>query len=394
MRASYTAIWQDAAMAVTPPPRARLDSIDLLRGAVMILMALDHARDFWVFPQPRPTDLAHTTPILFATRWVTHFCAPVFSFLAGTAAFLSAARGKPKRSLAWFLFTRGLWLILLDITIVRAGFFGTAPVGIGLVTLWALGGSMMVLAPLVFLPTWTVAAIAVAILAGHNLTDGIHGGPIWTLLHTGGPVGTLFGAQVRVAYPLLPWIGVMAAGYAFGEVLLLPAEKRRRLLTALGAGMLVLFAVLRGVNLYGDPHAWTAQPRGMLYSFFSVLNCEKYPPSLSYFLMTMGPSLLALRLLDGVQVSPRNFVVVFGRVPLFFYVVHLFALHVPVWIWFGRRYGGAVLDISFFRAPPDYGAPLWVAYGAWALAIVALYPLCRWYASVKSRSRSAWLSYL
>jgi uncharacterized membrane protein len=374
--------------------RARLDSIDLLRGAVMILMALDHARDFFTFHQPQPEDLAHATPALFATRWVTHFCAPVFSFLAGTAAFLSASRGKPKPALAWFLFSRGLWLILLDVTVVRLGFFGTADVGIGLVTLWALGGAMIALAPMVFLPTWAVGAIAVGIIAGHDLTDGMQGGALWTALHVGGEVGTLFGQQVHVRYPLLPWIGVMAAGYAFGEVMLLPTERRRRTLTALGCGMLVAFVILRGFNLYGDPRPWAEQPRGPLFSFFAVLNCAKYPPSLAYFLMTMGPSLLALRFLDGVQVSPSNFVIVFGRVPLFYYVLHLFALHIPAWIYFSRRYGSAVLGISFFRAPPDYGLPLATAYLAWALAIVALYPLCRWYASVKARSSSAWLSYL
>jgi uncharacterized membrane protein len=253
---------------------------------------------------------------------------------------------------------------------------------------------MIVLAPLVFLPAWAVGALGVLILAAHNLTDGVHGGGLWALLHTGGKVGTLFGVEVRVAYPLLPWIGVMATGYGFGEILQLPTEKRRRALTLVGAGMLLSFALLRGLNLYGDPHPWAQPPRGALYSFFSVLNCEKYPPSLSYFLMTMGPSLLALRLLDGVQVSPGNFVVVFGRVPLFFYVVHLFALHIPAWLLFSRRYGSAVLGITFFRPPPDYGVPLWAAYVAWALTIVALYPLCRWYASLKARSRNPWLSYL
>jgi uncharacterized membrane protein len=397
MRASYTAIWQDGAMPVSAPQgapaRARLDSIDLLRGAVMILMALDHSRDFFTSTKPNPTDLASTTPILFATRWVTHFCAPVFSFLAGTAAFLSASRGKPKRSLAWFLFTRGLWLIVLGQTVVHFAFFGTTP-AIGGATLWALGAAMIALAPMVFLPTWAIGAIAVAIVAGHNLTDGIRGGIWWKVLHTGGPIGTIFGVPVFVGYPILPWIGVMAGGYAFGEVMLLPVEKRRRLLVSLGAGMLVLFAILRGANLYGDPHPWRSQPRGALFSFLSVLNCEKYPPSLSFLLMTMGPALLALRFLDGVRVSPDNFVVVFGRVPLFYYVLHLYALHIPAWLWFSRRYGASVLSINFFHAPADYGEPLVVAYIAWALAVVALYPLCRWYASLKARSRNPLLSYL
>jgi uncharacterized membrane protein len=380
--------------AAAPTARIRLDSIDLLRGAVMILMALDHSRDFFTSPRLGPLNLAATTPILFTTRWITHFCAPVFSFLAGTAAFLSASRGKPKPSLAWFLFSRGMWLIFLELTLVRLGFFGVGAIGIGAATLWALGGAMVVLAPLVFLPTWAVAAIGLGIIAGHDLTDGIHAGWLWGVLHTGGRVGSLFGVPVRVAYPLLPWIGVMCAGYGFGEVMVLPAEKRRPLLLGLGVGMLALFAVLRGANLYGDPHPWTSQPRGTLYTFFSIINCEKYPPSLAYFLMTMGPSLIALRLLDGVRVSPANFVVVFGRVPLFYYLLHLYALHIPAWIWFSRRYGASVVGITMFNAPPDYGLPLWTAYLAWALAVVALYPLCRWYASVKARSHNPLLSYL
>jgi uncharacterized membrane protein len=377
--------------AATP---RRLDSIDLLRGAVMILMALDHSRDFFAWPKPDATDLASTTPVLFATRWVTHFCAPVFCFLAGTAAFLSAARGKPKPALAWFLITRGVWLILLDVTLVRFGFFGFAGGGFGLATLWALGCGMIVLAALLFLPTWAIGAFAVVIVGGHDITDGFQAGPIWNALHSGGFLFNFLGMPVFAFYPVLPWIAVMAGGYAFGEVMLLPAERRRRVLWGLGAGMIVGFLLLRGSNLYGDPRPWSEQPRGTLFTALSFLNCEKYPPSLSYLLMTMGPSLLLLGFLDGIQVSARHPLIVFGRVPMFYYLTHLFVLHIPAWLYFSRRYGASVMSIAFYNAPPDYGTSLWVAYLAWGLGVAALYPVCRWYATLKEGSRNPWLSYL
>ncbi len=371
------------------PARVRLDSIDLLRGAVMILMALDHARDFFAESLVNPVDLAHTTPALFATRWVTHFCAPVFSFLAGTSAYLSLSRGKTKRSLAWFLLSRGAWLIVLDLTIVHVGFAGLDDT-LAFSTLWALGGAMMVLSALVFLPTWAVATVATLILAGHNALDSFHGGGIsWRLLHTGGPIGHHW----FVIYPLLPWIGVMAAGYAFGAVMRLPEAERRRWLWTLGLAMMAAFIILRASNLYGDPRPWSPQPRAG-YSLLSFVNTQKYPPSLLYTLMTLGPAIVALALLDGIRVSPGHFVVVFGRVPMFFYLIHLFALHIPSWIYFGSKYGARVLYLGFGDKPAGYGLPLWAAYVAWMLAVVALYPLCRWYAGVKARSTSVWLSYL
>jgi uncharacterized membrane protein len=377
-----------AAAAATVPARTRLDSIDLLRGAVMILMALDHSRDFFTTWTVNPVDLKATTPFLFATRWVTHFCAPVFSFLAGTGAFLSAARGKPKSSLSWFLFSRGLWLIVLDLTIVHVGFAGGNR-ELALITLWALGGSMIVLSALVYLPTWAIAAIGALIVCGHNAFDGINGGVVWQLLHTGGPIAP----HLAVGYPILPWIGVMALGYAFGEVVILPTEKRRRTMLLAGLSMIALFVILRSKNIYGDPDPWTAQ-KDFVFSLMSFVNTEKYPPSLLYTLMTLGPALVALALLDRVRVSPSNFVVVFGRVPMFYYILHLFFLHIPAWIVFGRRYGWSVMSFGWGTTPRDYGATLAVAYLAWALAVAALYPLCRWYAGIKARSRNPILSYL
>jgi uncharacterized membrane protein len=376
------------AVAVAPA-RARLDSIDLLRGAVMILMALDHARDFYTSWLINPVDLKTTTPFLFATRWITHFCAPVFSFLAGTGAYLSAARGKPKQSLSWFLFSRGLWLIVLDLTVVHAGFTG-ANSGFALITLWALGGSMIVLAALVFLPTWAIAAIGAVLVGGHNALDGFQGGGVaWRLLHTGGPIAP----HLFVGYPILPWIGVMALGYAFGEVVRLPSEKRRRTMLLIGSSMIALFVILRSRNIYGDPDPWSMQ-KDFVFSLMSFVNTEKYPPSLSYTLMTLGPAIIVLALLDGVQVSRDNFFVVFGRVPMFYYLLHLFFLHIPAWIYFGRRFGWSVVTFGWGSTPREYGSSLAVAYLAWALAVAALYPLCRWYAGIKARSKNPLLSYL
>jgi uncharacterized membrane protein len=246
----------------------------------------------------------------------------------------------------------------------------------------------------VFLPSWLTGAFAIVIVGGHDVTNGYRAGAVWNALHTGGPLFTVWGTPVIAFYPVLPWIGVMAGGYAFGEVMLLQKDQRRRVLYALGIGMLVLFAILRGTNLYGDPRPWSAQPRGAVFTILSFLNCEKYPPSLSFLLMTMGPSLLLLGLLDGIEVSRRHPLMVFGRVPMFYYLVHLFVLHIPAWLWFSRHYGASVISIAFYDAPPDYGLPLWSAYAAWILGVTALYPVCRWYATLKSESRNPWLSYL
>jgi uncharacterized membrane protein len=208
-------------------------------------------------------------------------------------------------------------------------------------------------------------------------------------LHTGGPLAP----HVFVGYPILPWIGVMAAGYAFGAVMVLPAERRRRVLWAMGGGMIALFCALRAGNTYGDPWPWSHQPSAT-FSLMSFVNTQKYPPSLLYSLMTLGPSILFLALFDAVRLSRNHFIVIFGRVPMFYYLCHLFILHIPAWIYFSRHYGSAVLSFGWGTTPNDYGVPLWAAYVAWALGVLALYPLCRWYAGVKARSKKPWLSYL
>jgi uncharacterized membrane protein len=382
--------------------RPRVDSVDLLRGVVMVLMALDHVRDFFsdtVF-QFDPTDLTQTTPALFFTRWVTHFCAPVFVFVAGTGAYLSASRGKTKGELSRFLITRGVFLILLDPIVIRHSWFWDFNwrFTFGQV-IWAIGWSMVVLAGLIHLPRWFGAAFGVAMIAGHNLLDGIKPeqlgawGMLWQVLHVQGFTEPLVGFQFLVIYPLIPWIGVMAAGYAFGGMLHHDSAKRRRRMFVLGLGLTAAFIVLRAIDGYGDARAWSHQKDG-LFTFLSFLNCEKYPPSLDFLLMTLGPAIAALGLLERPLGVVGRRLVVFGRVPMFYYLIHVPFVHllaVPPAL---ARYGSGVWNISPVNPPADYGYSLPVVYVVWASVVVTLYFPCRWYAGVKQRRRDWWLSYL
>lgn len=384
----------------------RLDSIDLLRGLVMVLMALDHTRDFFhvgVFQGQDPLDLKTTTLPLFFTRWITHFCAPVFVFLAGTGAFLSTTRGKTPRDLSWFLVTRGLWLVILELTWVQwAGW--TFAVNLhshwGLV-IWAIGWSMVVLAALVHLPKWAITAFGVGMIAIHNAFDSVRPEAwgqwawLWRVLHAGGPFEVAPGYTLGAGYPLIPWIGVMAAGYGFGTVLLREPAKRQGWLLRVGINLTVVFFLLRFSGLYGDAKEWSSQSTGFR-TILSMLDCTKYPPSLCYLLMTLGPALILLALLDRGTPSWLKPVLVFGRVPLFYYLLHLPMIHglavVVNLIRFGRAdwlYGS-----SPAKAPPDAGFGLPVVYFVWIGVVLLLYPACHWFADLKRRRREAWLSYL
>jgi uncharacterized membrane protein len=390
-----------------PATRPRLESIDLLRGIVMVLMALDHVRDFFTDVRGDPLNLETTTVPLFFTRWVTHFCAPVFVFLAGTGAYLTAERGKTKPQLAWFLLTRGLWLVVLELTVVHLSwFFNFEYMFVVGQVIWAIGWSMVLMSGLVFLPTWAVALIGVGLVAGHNLVPGTSLGlegrlrDAWTVLMTGPltdasvPLGE-HGAFVA-AYPILPWLGIMAAGYGFGAVYSLRAGLRRRCLVVLGATLTLLFVLLRVLNDYGDPRPWTTQQTNLLTAL-AFLNCQKYPPSLLYTLMTLGPAILALAWFDrGAGWLGRPFVV-FGQVPLFYYLLHAPLIHLVALGVAWLRYD----DISFLlnhplvSPPPEgYGYGLPVVYLIWVGVVIALYFPCRWFAGVKRRRREAWLSYL
>ena len=393
----------------TTAARARIDSIDLMRGLVMVIMALDHVRDYFHNQSQHfaPEDLAHTDGWLFFTRWITHFCAPAFVFLAGTAAYLSGRRGRTTSEVSRFLWTRGLWLVFLELTVVA--FFGWnfgINVGeLGLAVIWALGWSMVALAALVWLPWRAVLVASVGMIVLHNTLDGIRPDQfgsahwLWRLLHVRGPLHPEWG--MRVSYPLIPWIGVMGAGYCFGRILDVEPDRRLRLLVGLGLGVTAAFVVLRWSNLYGDPFPWTAQRTAVL-TLASFLNSEKYPPSLLYLLMTLGPMLLMLAAFEKVRARPWNPLLVFGRVPLFYYLLHLPLLHAVALVFAQWRYGrfAFLLDRPpSLRGPrpdfsTDYGYDLWVVYLVWAAIVLALYPLCRWYAGLKQRSKSPILSYL
>jgi uncharacterized membrane protein len=402
---------------MTDSPRPRLDAIDLLRGLVMVIMLLDHTRDYlhaeaWRFD---PLDLAKTTLAIFFTRWVTHVCAPVFVFLAGTGAWLQLQRGKPKAELSSFLLSRGLWLIFLEFTAVRFGVLFNMDyrvLGMGQV-LWAIGVSMIVLAGLVHLPWSAVLGFGLVMMLGHNALDGIRfapwaepgspvpalGAKLWMIVHQGGafPVAGWPSPVVFFLYPLIPWIGVMAAGFAFGRVYGLEATERRRWLLRLGLIATVGFVLLRATNLYGNPATWAAQ-KDAVFTVLSFLNCEKYPPSLLYLLMTLGPSLLALGVFErGGRGWLARALVTFGRVPLFFYLLQWFTAHGLSWCMHkaaGKPTGWLFENLGFSTPPDGIGFGLGVVYASWLAGLVLLYPLCAWFAGVKARRKEWWLSYL
>lgn len=369
----------------------RIESIDLLRGLVMALMALDHTRDFFGGSGVNPRDVAE--PALFLTRWITHFCAPTFIFLSGLSAYLYA-RGRTAAELSRFLFVRGLWLILVEFTIVRLGwtfdlgFFHEGTAGV----IWAIGASMVVLSALVYLPRWAIAAVALAMIAGHNLLDGVSAedlgaaSPAWHVLHQPGVVHLGNRVSVYVLYPLVPWIGVMAAGYLLGPVMQLEESARRRLLLGLGAALTIGFVLLRATNLYGDPAPWTVQETG-LSTVLSFLNCEKYPPSLLYLMMTLGPALMLLASFDHTHGALARWLVTFGQVPFFYYVVHLYLIHA-----LAVATGMAMTGV--LTSNPKIGLSLAGVYLVWLLVLVLLYPICRWFAGLKQRRTEWWWSYL
>ena len=378
--------------------RGRLDSIDLLRGLIMVIMALDHVRDYFLNVRYDPLDLKQTSVALFLTRWVTHFCAPLFIFLAGTSAYLAGTRGKSRTGLSWFLLSRGLWIIVLEFTVVRWGWtFSFDYRFLFVQVLWAIGCSMIALSGLVFLPTWIVTVIGVVMIAGHNALDGVSAAQLgipdwlWDILHTGRRFELGGDVMFLPAYPLVPWIGVMAAGYGLGAVFLLPRQRRRHCLLGLGLMLTLAFIILRGINIYGDPHPWSARSDG-LFTVLSFINCHKYPPSLLYLLMTLGPALIALAAFDR-DIGPFGKpLVTFGRVPMFFYLLHVPLIHGLAVALAYVRYSGKIFEP--WNLPPDYGYSLAVVYLVWLLVLGILYPPCRWFAGIKRRYRWAWLSYL
>jgi uncharacterized membrane protein len=387
--------------------RPRLESVDLLRGLIMIIMALDHTRDFFTNATVFPTDPANTTIPLFFTRWITHFCAPVFFLLTGTGAYLSLRR-KSKRELSRFLFTRGLWLIFLDAVVLRClaiqfnfDFHVTF-----LIVLWTLGWSMIVLTLLIYLPDAFIAIFGVVMIAGHNLFDSMapssfgRFAPFWSILHVPSLISENPQHIVFVVYPLIPWVGVTAVGYVLGRIFSWPADRRKAFLLRLGLSLTAAFVILRAINIYGDPSRWSSQA-SFARTVLSFLNTTKYPPSLLFLLMTLGPALLFLWAADNRTPKFLRPALVYGKIPLFYYVIHFPLIRLIAVLVCYARYGhiywmfqSPTIDQYPFTRPPGWGFGLPGVYLIWAFVVISLYPVCRWYAALKQRSSNPWLSYL
>ncbi len=388
-------------MEVAAPKRVRLESIDVVRGVIMILMALDHTRDFFGHPTDNPTNLATATAALFFTRWITHFCAPGFFLLTGTGSWL-ARRRKTTRELSLFLFTRGLWLIFLEVVVTRdLGWqFNFNYHLIMLFILWALGWAMIVLSGLVFLPPSVVAAFGLALIAFHNLFDSVEwSNPIWTILHVNGQLVSTPRYSIHIAYPLIPWVGVTAVGYALGQIYSWPSDRRRVFLLRAGTIITILFILLRAINIYGDPSRWRTQ-KSAVFTVLSFLNTTKYPPSLSFLLMTLGPILLFLCAADGHTPKFLRPALIFGKVPMFYYLLHIPLIHLLAIAFCYARYHqihwmfqSPALPFFPFTPPPGWGYSLPLVYLIWAVVVITLYPLCRWFAGVRQRRTEWWLSY-
>jgi uncharacterized membrane protein len=384
------------------PARPRLHSVDLVRGVVLVLLALDHVAAYFSAVRVEPADLSQISDGLFLTRWVTNLCAPTFVLLAGAGTYLALANGVPRRQQARFLAARGLGLILLELTLVRLLWtFNLDYAGQPLVLqeIAAIGVCMIALAGLLPLPATAVAGLGIAIIAGHNLLDGVdpatlgNWGPLWRLLHVPGSLH-LGGLSLVVVYPVLPWIGVMAAGYALGPVLTAPAETRRTVLVRLGVGFILTFLVLRAWNVYGDPTGWTIR-NSMGSTVLSFVDTTKYPPSLLFLLMTLGPALLLLAAAETWRGVAGDVLALIGRVPLFYYLLHLGLVHALALI-IGILAGfepGAFLT-AWPYLPKGWGSGLPAIFALWAAVVLALYPACRWFAAVKAARPESWLRYL
>ncbi|MBC3847290.1 DUF1624 domain-containing protein [Winogradskyella echinorum] len=389
----------------------RIESIDILRGLVMVIMALDHVRDYtntgYMFADP--TNLDSTTPTLFFTRWITHFCAPIFVFLAGTSAFLYGSKKTSKNKLSKFLFTRGLWLVFIELTVVNFSWTFDISLSVHIFqVIWAIGICMMLLAALIYLPKKLLLALGLIIVFGHNLLDGItqHGTEplsiLWYYVHQ-------FNFQVinegngllAIAYPFLPWLGIIILGYCFGYFYQkgFDSKIRKTWLLRFGIGAIVLFFILRFINVYGDLKPWSTQDN-FIYTILSFFNVTKYPPSLIYTLMTLGPAFLFLYTIESVKNRFTNMMLVFGRVPFFYYIIHLYLIHLLGMVGLvvlGENWQELVLTVDRFKKGYlfNIGFDLWVTYVVWAVVIIMLYPICKKYMQYKANNKDKWwLSYL
>ncbi|MEO5591486.1 MAG: heparan-alpha-glucosaminide N-acetyltransferase domain-containing protein [Chitinophagaceae bacterium] len=384
--------------------RKRITSIDLLRGVVMIIMALDHTRDYFhagAFVND-PTDLHKTTLILFLTRWITHFCAPVFILLAGTSAFISGQR-KTKKELSLFLLKRGIWLIFLELTILNFGWYFNIHFSfVNLQVIWVLGACMVFLSGLIYLPGKIILITGLVLVVGHNLLDNCHvsGNGLaafaWSILHERHSFE--FGStNINITYPLLPWVGWMALGYCLGN-LFAPGFNggiRKGILICLSSASIVLFIILRCINTYGDPAPWSRQS-STVFSVLSFINVTKYPPSLDYLLITGGIALLFLAFTENLSNRITKIISVYGRVPMLYYLIHIYFIHllaIPAVVIAGYQWTDMAAFTKGLHAEPKlklYGYNLGIVYLVWITVVISLYPLCKWYDAYKMKHKEKW----
>ncbi len=394
---------------MTAITKTRITSIDLLRGIIVVIMALDHSRDFFhkeAFIDD-PLNLATTTPFLYFTRWITHFCAPTFVFLSGVSAWLQSRR-KTKKELSRLLITRGLWLIFLEVTVINFGIVADVHFGVtALQTIWSIGISMFLLGFIIWLPYPLVLATGLLIVFGHNSLDFAEAARkgnvpfMWHLLHVPGFFPLWSQHSLLILYPFLSWTGLMITGYCAGKIFTeCEPAARNKILLYLGIAMLLFFALLRFTNIYGDSLHWSSQKNG-LYTFLSFMNVQKYPPSLLYMCATIGPGLIFISLAGNVKNRFSKIMIVYGRVPMFYYILHFYTLttiRILLYTAHGHAFSAGmqgIPNLPFKFLTPGEGYPLWVAYAIWLLVVMALYPLCKWYDKYKTaHPEKRWLSYL
>lgn len=393
---------------IIPSIQKRIESIDLLRGIVMIIMALDHVRAYFHYDAFffSPTDLSQTNVALFFTRWITHYCAPVFVLLAGTSAYLYGAK-RSKKELSRFLLTRGIWLVLAELFIV--GLFRTfnpAYTYLNLQVIFVIGISMIILSVIIYLNRYFILLISVLLIGAHNLLDSIHiegnnfSAFLWSILHE--EKNFTFGSfKIYVRYPVIPWLGVMTLGYYLGRFYASGYDpvKRRKNLLRFGIASIALFIMLRSGNSYGDAAHWSIQ-KDPLFSLLSFLNVTKYPPSLLYILITLGPSFIFLALTEKKLRAWTTKIVIFGRVPMFYYLAHILLIHIlAAAAALATGYPEMIVlnkPLNTITGLRGYGFNLLSVHLLWVMHIVILYPLCEWFDAYKRTHQSKywWLSYL
>lgn len=378
-------------------PQPRLESIDIVRGLIMIIMALDHVRDFFSFTAYRPDDVTQASVWLFSTRWITHLCAPTFVFLSGISIYLYFNKVGDLKKTSVFLLTRGLWLIVVDALLIS--FILTQAYDMTVLTVfWMIGCCMMLLAGLVWLPRWLQLSIALIMIVGHDALPALitvtADNVVFAVLHNP-PFFINEPTAILVAYTIVPWVGVMLLGCCLGTWFLDEPQKRDTLLLRTGIFALVFFFVLRFINVYGDPSPWSIQERGGMYTVLSFFKVSKYPPSLLFLSVTLGIACLLLAYAERISSGVKKILIPYGRVPFFYFIVHLALISVTSYAWTYFAFGTGI-NLSFMSPndwPAEYQSSLFRTYFVWFLIVAALYFPCVWYGRYKAGSKAWWVSY-